>query len=178
MKCSFECFKRLVFCETLNKMFEEIFCLKTIDPCMQMLFMLCTRHLDQSELSVSLVAMATAPFPALWAREELIRLLSWQPHNLTKKLILPLPPLSRPPSLPPSPSPSAPSPLSLCLPLPPSTHTHSLCLPPTLCLPLSLSILSPTPYRPFVSSAENRTRASRFGGGVSTTALSNGRCRG
>ena len=64
---------------------------------------------------------------------------------------------------------------SLSLSRSPLHSIHPLSTPFTLYPLLSHS---PTPYRPFASSTENRTRASRFGGGVSTTALSNGRCRG
>ena len=60
-----------------------------------------------------------------------------------------------------------------------STLLHSTPLHST---PLHSTLLHSTPlyslYRLFASSAENRTRASCFGGGVPTTALSNGRCRG
>ena len=57
-----------------------------------------------------------------------------------------------------------------------STPLHST---PLRSAPLHSTPLHSTPlHRPFASSAENRTRASRFGGGVPTTALSNGRCRG
>ena len=170
-----------------------------------MLFMLCTGPLHQSELRKQLVVMATRPTTAFWAHEEVISLLSWQPHCLNKKISPPSPlstppplphsvytppsPLSTPPPLPhsvytpPLPSVYPPSPPSLCLhpPLPSLTLSTRpsalpLCLPPH---PHYLShTLSPTPYRPFASGAEDRTRASRFGGGVSTTALANGRCRG
>ena len=54
----------------------------------------------------------------------------------------------------------------------------SLYLTLTLSLSHSLSLYPLLSYRPFASSAENRTRASRFGGGEPTTTLANGRCRG
>ena len=57
----------------------------------------------------------------------------------------------------------------------------SLALPRSLSLSIrsfSLAVYPLLSYRPFASSAENRTRASRFGGGEPTTTLANGRCRG
>ena len=133
---------------------------------------------------------------AKFSHQQLIRLLSWQLHTLKKKkfLLSPLPsPLSPFPPFHPTPLHSTPlhsaplhsAPLHSTL-----LHSTPLCSTPLHSAPLHSAPLHSTPlrsaplhstplhYRPFASSAEIRTRASCFGGGVPTTALPNGRCRG
>ena len=66
-------------------MFKGFFGLKTIDPRMQMLFMLCTGPFDQSEHSMPIGCHGNKAQTGIWGKLQLISLLSWQPRKQSEK---------------------------------------------------------------------------------------------